>query len=140
MPLEEVAKEEAIEETVAEAEIESTEETNLEIAPEVHTENISTDPEFVEATQNSEDAKSSSFMTNFVLFMSFVGVAYLVNKKQEEAEQYNYKNTAEQKSMFGGGNKDESMFKSWNKDPNIGNRQRSASLIDMGEDDEIYIQ
>jgi hypothetical protein len=41
--------------------------------------------------------------------------------------------------MFGN-NKDETMFKSWSKDPNIGNRQRSASLIDMGEDEEIYIQ
>lgn len=51
---------------------------------------------------------------------------------------YNYKNPKEEKSLFGS-NDDERMFKSWHKDPNIGNRQRSASLIDLGGDDEIYI-
>ena len=92
----------------------------------------------MEQAENAKD-QSSSFKTNFVLFAAFVGLAYLWNKKQEEASQYNYKNSGEQSSMFGAPNKDESMFKSWSKDPNIGNRQRSASLIDMGEDDEIYI-
>ena len=50
--LDEEAEEEVIVETEAEADIQSTEEANLEDAAEVHSENISNDPEFVEATQN----------------------------------------------------------------------------------------
>jgi hypothetical protein len=50
-----------------------------------------------------------------------VSAAYFWNKKQEEQMHYNYKNPKEEKSLFGS-NDDERMFKSWHKDPNIGNR------------------
>jgi hypothetical protein len=36
-------------------------------------------------------------------------------------------------------NKDESIFISWHKDPNIGNRQRTNRLLFDGEDPEIKI-
>ena len=76
--------------------------------------------------------QSSGIFSKLMLFGAFVTGAYYFNKKKEDEFTYKEKRTSY-------GSSEESMFKSWNQDPNIANRQRNHSLIDLGDDEEIYI-
>ena len=74
------------------------------------------------------------------MFGGFVTAAYYWNSSTSNNElKYDYRQTQSKNIGFGKPNEMESVFNSWNKDPNIGNRARGQSLIDLGEDDEIRL-
>ena len=101
------------------------------------------DPQGIIASEDTKKEESSgffSFFRNIIMFGGFVSAAYYWNQTQASNDlKYDYRQTENKQYGYSKPNEMESVFNSWNKDPNIGNRARGQSLIDLGEDDEIRL-
>ena len=106
-------------------------------------EELQEDPQGIIANEDTIKEESSgffSFFRNIIMFGGFVSAAYYWNQTQASNDlKYDYRQTENKQYGYSKPDEMENVFNSWNKDPNIGNRARGQSLIDLGEDDEIRL-